>query len=82
MFKGIKKFFSDMLTGTDNINFEIARWGIFISVLTIAGSQIYSLWKGQHFDPSSLGIGFATAVGGGAAGAALKDRAKGDGGDK
>lgn len=55
---------------------EIARTSGALVVLTFLGLSIYSVvWKHQHFDMQSFGIGAGAVIG--ALGAALKLTAKG-----
>lgn len=72
----MRKFFRDLFTNVGNTNFELARVLTAVGTVSVIGAQIFALVKGQPFDPASLGIGLATVIGGGAAGIAMKDRAR------
>jgi hypothetical protein len=65
------KLLKDLITEGDNITYDIARVSGASMVLTYLGLAIYSVvWKAQHFDPQSFGIGAGAVVG--ALGAALR----------
>lgn len=70
------KLFRDLFSTTCNQHFELARVLTGVFGLGLVGLQVYAIMKGQSFSPSEFGIGAGTIVGGGAAGIAMKDRAR------
>lgn len=72
----MRRFFRDLFTNVSNQHFELARVLTAVGTVSVIGAQVFALIKGLPFDAASLGIGLATVIGGGAAGIAMKDRAR------
>ncbi len=58
----------DWFTESDGKTFDVVRLLYVLGVLSYIGMSIWSLFRGQHWEPEQYGYGFAaTLVGGGAA---------------
>lgn len=74
------RFFHDILTGVENLEYEISR------VLSLAAVASYILYSGFHlfangvFDPLQYGGGFGAILLAAGFGTAAKDRAKNEAG--
>ena len=72
----MNKFFTDLVTGTSNLDYELSR------VLWLLGGLAYLAYGGFHlfqngtFNPLEFGGGFGALMAGGGWGTAVKDRAK------
>ena len=54
----MNNIFKNMLTESDNVTHDLARYLALISVLVGLGLSIYAVgWKGQQFDLQSFGVG-------------------------
>lgn len=68
----MKKFFRDIFTGKDNRTYEMGRVLWFQSVQAFVLISVYSIYKGNEFDPITWGAGIAALIAGGGAAIKLK----------
>ena len=75
LFRGLKKFFGDLLKGPGNQYWDLGRCGAALGMVSFNGLAFYKVFAGQDVGLIDYGTGFgavALAVGGLIA---LKDRA-------
>ncbi|RYD47941.1 MAG: hypothetical protein EOP83_27260 [Verrucomicrobiaceae bacterium] len=70
------KFFRDIFTGRDNKTYEMGRVLWFQSVQAFILITMYSLYKGNDFDPITWGAGVAALIAGGGAAIKLKQESE------
>lgn len=62
-----KVFTSDLFRNTDG-KWDLSRVTVGMMVVTYIAQSAYALWKGQHFDWQSFGLGAGSLIAGGGAG--------------
>ena len=74
-------FLKSLLTGKDNLTYDVGRVLLFLGGIVFLGCTVIAVAKSLEFDMEKFGYGLGALLGGGGAGIGAKGHTEPDGND-